>query len=126
VRRVCPPWLSAQADDIVQVAVLRVVEIARRGEGTGGFRSSYLWRVAYSVTVDEIRRLRRRREVGLEDAAAATDLPGFDPERRQAAARTAQGVRTAWSAWSRTGAWRSRCTSRATASPRQPPSSAGA
>jgi RNA polymerase sigma-70 factor (ECF subfamily) len=94
VRRVCPPWLSAQSDDIVQVAVLRVMDLARRGEGTLGLRSSYLWRVAYSVTVDEIRRLRRRREVGLEDAAAAADsAPSADPERRQAAARIARGLR---------------------------------
>ena len=94
VRRVCPPWLSAQADDIVQVAVLRVVELARRNEGIGGLRASYLWRVAYSVTVDEIRRLRRRREAPLEDAAGTADgTPYSDPERRQAAGRIAEGVR---------------------------------
>ena len=94
VRRVCPPWLSSQADDIVQVAVLRVLDLLRRGEGIGGLRSSYLWRVAYSVTVDEIRRLRRRREVALDDAAASTDpAPASDPERRQAAGRIAAGLR---------------------------------
>ena len=36
-----------------------------------GFSSSYLYKVAYSALVDEIRRVRRRRETDLEDEGVA-------------------------------------------------------
>ena len=67
VRRVCPRFLEAQQEDIVQSAMLRVVEISSRNEHGGIRTASYLWRVAHSATVDEIRRTERRREVPLED-----------------------------------------------------------
>jgi RNA polymerase sigma-70 factor (ECF subfamily) len=70
VGRVCPPSLRADADDIVQDALIRVLAIARSREGKSELRSSYLWRVAYTVTIDEIRRRRRRREVPIADAGA--------------------------------------------------------
>ena len=62
VRRTCPRWLSDRADDIVQDAMLRVMEWQKKNENIGEPPSSYLWKVAYSATVDEIRRARRRRE----------------------------------------------------------------
>lgn len=83
VKRVCPRWLNAQRDDLVQTALLRVVEIVERGEAPDGFGSSYLWRVAYSVTIDEIRRVSRRREVPDDDPAVAALPAGAasNPER---------------------------------------------
>jgi len=66
VRRVCPRWLSDRADDIVQDAMLRVMEWQKKNEDIGEPPSSYLWKVAYSATVDEIRRARRRRENQVE------------------------------------------------------------
>jgi DNA-directed RNA polymerase specialized sigma24 family protein len=33
VTRVCPRWLTAQADDIVQVALIRVIDAHRRRAG---------------------------------------------------------------------------------------------
>lgn len=82
VRRVCPPWLSSQQDDIVQAALIRVYNLAP-DENRGGFSASYLWKVAFSVTVDEIRRQRRRPEEALE-AAGPYDLlqPAPGPEER--------------------------------------------
>jgi RNA polymerase sigma-70 factor (ECF subfamily) len=69
----------------VQAALLRVVEIRGAREGDAGFNSSYLWKVAYTATVDEIRRLRRRREVTLEEAGAeitmASPQPGPEEDR---------------------------------------------
>src|SRR5437867_2107355 len=62
IRSVCPLWLRARADDISQKAVLRVLEVVRRSEGKAPPGSSYLWKVAHSVTVDEIRNVRRARE----------------------------------------------------------------
>jgi RNA polymerase sigma-70 factor (ECF subfamily) len=66
VRRQCPAWLSAHADDLVQCALVKVMAIAGAGEGTRVLSSFYLHRVAHSALVDEIRRRQRRREVPLE------------------------------------------------------------
>jgi RNA polymerase sigma-70 factor (ECF subfamily) len=82
VRRICPAWLAARSDDIVQCALLRVLQIHERSEGDRPLAPSYLWRLAYSAVVDEIRRQRRLREVSMEATvadAAADRLP--DPER---------------------------------------------
>jgi len=66
VRRVCPRWLSDRADDIVQDAMIRVLDWQKKNEHVEGPSSSYLWKVAYCATVDEIRRARRRRENPVE------------------------------------------------------------
>ncbi|MFP3941602.1 MAG: sigma factor, partial [Thermoanaerobaculia bacterium] len=58
VERTCPRWLSSEADDLVQNALIRVLEIRRRREGEAEFSSFYLRRAAYSAVVDEIRRRR--------------------------------------------------------------------
>ncbi len=72
VARLCPRWLSARRDDLVQIAVMRVMQIAGRreasGEGSEALASSYLYKVAYSVLVDEIRRMRRRPEIEMEES----------------------------------------------------------
>jgi RNA polymerase sigma-70 factor, ECF subfamily len=97
VRRVCPGWLSDHADDIVQCAVVKLLE--RRSEGSGPLRPSYLWKVAYTATVDEIRRRRRRREVALDggedDPATTVVAEGTvtDPERLQAASEIGRALR---------------------------------
>lgn len=67
VQRICPPWLSSQRDDILQQSLIRVLQVSAP-ERTDAISSSYLWRVVFSVTVDEIRRQRRRREDALEVA----------------------------------------------------------
>jgi RNA polymerase sigma-70 factor (ECF subfamily) len=93
VSRVCPHWLSAQADDIVQVALMRLME---KGEGIAHLGSSYLWRVAFSVTVDEIRKARRRHETGLDESAGATEravTPAADPEERAASRQLGLEIR---------------------------------
>jgi len=94
VARVCPRWLAGQAEDIVQTAVLRVMDVLRRGEGKAGLGASYLWKVAYTATVDEIRRRRRKREVPLEEhAAGLPDGPAADPERTRAGREAGEGLR---------------------------------
>jgi RNA polymerase sigma-70 factor (ECF subfamily) len=67
VRRICPAWLASHQDDIVQSALIRVHNL-EPDENRAGFSASYLWKVAFSVTVDEIRRHRRRPEDALESA----------------------------------------------------------
>jgi DNA-directed RNA polymerase specialized sigma24 family protein len=63
VDRVCPPWLAAFKDDIVQNAMIRVLQILEKDEHNLSPPASYVWKVAYSATVDQIRRIRRRKEV---------------------------------------------------------------
>ncbi len=94
VQRVCPRWLSDGSEDLVQVAMMKVMEIQRKSEGNREFNVSYLWKVAYSALVDEIRRHRRRREEPLEedgwDGGPATVSPG--PDRHTAAREVAKGI----------------------------------
>ena len=66
VRRQCPQWLSDHAEDLVQAALVKVMTMPGTAEGKRGLSSFYLYRVAHSALVDEIRRRQRRREVALE------------------------------------------------------------
>src|SRR4051795_7113027 len=93
VDRVCPRWMADRADDLVQVALMRVMEIQRKKEGTAEFSAFYLKKAAYSAMIDEIRRLRRRQEVSLEGGSEEEDsgsgafdpaAPAPDPERASA------------------------------------------
>ena len=79
VDRICPRWLTDKADDLVQVALMRVMEIQRKKEGTAELNSLYLRRAAYSAMIDEIRRLRRRQEVSLQGCGEEDEEAGFDP-----------------------------------------------
>lgn len=85
VHRVCPAWLRSSADDIVQNALLRVLEITKTRESTDSVPASYLWKVAYTATVDEIRRHRRRPEVAWDAEAQGrtepADAAGPEAER---------------------------------------------
>jgi RNA polymerase sigma-70 factor, ECF subfamily len=69
VARACPGDLAAQREDLVQVALVRVLERERADEQNTVRTASYLWRVAFSVTADELRR--RRSEAG---RAQGTDM----------------------------------------------------
>src|SRR5215831_4513222 len=69
VLRVCPSWLSEYSEDIVQTAMLRILEVERRRvEGEPDLSPLYLEKAANSATVDEIRRHLRRREHPAEEA----------------------------------------------------------
>ena len=58
--------MGDHAEDIVQAALIKVMALAETGEGKRSLSSFYLYRVAHSALVDEIRRRQRRREVALE------------------------------------------------------------
>ncbi len=83
VLKVCPRWLADRRDDIVQSAMMRLMAIADRGEESKLESASYLWRAAYTATMNEIRALRRRREesmdVDLIDRGSEAET--VDPER---------------------------------------------
>jgi len=83
VSRACPSWMADRRDDIAQAAMRRVLELLRRNEDRTGYPASYLWKAAYSATIDEIRRLRREqsRTVEVEDTAELSDQRQPGPER---------------------------------------------
>ncbi len=96
VSRICPPWLAAQRDDIVQVALMRLMQICAETERSEPYPSSYLRKVAYSAMIDEIRRLRRNHEVELDtekEHPPALD-PGSNPERSRAGREIGAAIET--------------------------------
>jgi len=95
VRRICPRRLVDRSDDLVQVAMMRVLEVRGRSEGLGTVPASYLYKVAYTTLVDEIRRLSRRPEVPLEDEGREDGPPApalHSPEDRLAAAELGEAI----------------------------------
>jgi len=80
---ICHGPLVIHVEDIVQIALMRVVEGIARGEVKPDVSSSYLSRTAYSILVDEIRRQRRRREVPMTETTAPQLPPHAEgnPER---------------------------------------------
>ncbi len=95
IGRICPAWLVDSRDDLVQLALVKVMKLHRRGEGVGRVPSSYLWKVAHTTLVDEIRRRRRRREQVLDEEISMTqpDLDQPDPEGRALAGEMGQAIR---------------------------------
>ncbi len=90
VERVCPRWLAGYREDLVQASLVKILERRRRGEEIERLPASYLWKVAYSATVDQIRRLRRREELPMEPvgrpstgAGQAPRDPDAERERRE-------------------------------------------
>ena len=66
--RICPDWLRHQQEDLVQVAMEKILSLLQRSEGNRQFNTSYLMKIAHSVMVDEIRSQQRRQEVALDDS----------------------------------------------------------
>ncbi len=98
VARVCPGWLRDRSDDLVQMAMMRIMAIERKSTQPRELKPAYLRKVAYSAMIDEIRRLRRRQEVPLTDddpeqpwASLPADDP--DPEHRHASRQLGEGIR---------------------------------
>jgi RNA polymerase sigma-70 factor (ECF subfamily) len=95
VRRTCPPWLSSQAEDIVQNVLVRLIQAEKKSEGNPGYSAMYLEKAAHGATVDEIRRRCRRKEQEIEDPRImdrASD-PEADPEQRTSGAEVGQAIR---------------------------------
>lgn len=61
--------------------------------GTRELNRSYVYRAAYCAVIDEIRKLRRRRETDIEDHAPPVErAPGADPERATNSRRIGEGI----------------------------------
>lgn len=83
VAAVCPSWLADDREDLVQAAMIKVMAVERRGEAQGEgippLGTSYLYRVAHSAVIDEIRVRRRRPEVSLEEDEVASGQTAREP-----------------------------------------------
>jgi len=79
VQRHCPPPLAAHREDFVQMALIRLLE-RTTGEETTARGTSYLWRVAYTVVIDKIRRFRRQQRQAGQLSESEPGTPG--PEAR--------------------------------------------
>ncbi len=96
VRQVCPAWLADRSEDLVQVALMRVMEVQRKSEGNVELSSFYLHKVARSALIDEIRRLRRRQEVALDETMSESHppAPAPDPERTAAGRELGRAIQS--------------------------------
>ena len=111
VARLCPGWLANQRDDLVQAAVMRVMQIVSRrtaadigdaGAEDPKLAASYLYRVAHSALVDEIRRANRRQETALDDSSIDRVAITFqDPERRAASREIGRSIQACLAAMHR-------------------------
>jgi len=87
VERLCPRWLRPRCDDIVQVAVLRVLRSREKTEENRPPPAAFLWKVALAATVDEIRRATRARESSGDGALPDGPAPPSGEPDQQFAAR---------------------------------------
>ena len=80
-RRVAPSWLRDQTDDLVQMALVKIMR-SKKVEDATEMNESFLYRVMHSVIVDEIRRHKRRQESPLDPAHPDPVEPNIhcDPE----------------------------------------------
>jgi RNA polymerase sigma-70 factor (ECF subfamily) len=86
LERVCPADLLPDREDLVQAALLKLLELRGRAEQTGSPPASYLWRVAFTTVADELRRRGRRRVMAERSSAEIPepDAPEPRPDLRAA------------------------------------------
>lgn len=73
VRKFCPRWLTPDLEDLAQDAMIRVLKRQDASAQPMVFTRSYLFKVAYSTVMDEIRARNRRIEkdsIDVPDEAA--------------------------------------------------------
>lgn len=103
VASACPVWLSDQREDIVQVAMTKVVRLVEEGKSAEDLGPAYLGRLGYCAVIDEVRRQRRRRAMAVVeddvDERVATEIPG--PEARAHGRRLGAAIRDCLAALAR-------------------------
>jgi len=78
VARACPRDLDSEREDLVQSALLRIVERTGSGEDIQIRSTSYLVKVAFSTIVDVMRRLHRRRAAGVEEIEGSRSVRALE------------------------------------------------
>jgi RNA polymerase sigma-70 factor (ECF subfamily) len=93
LQRACPSWLESRRDDLLQLAMLRVMNVLQREENVV-LATSYLYKVAHAVVVDEIRRAQWRREAAFDDGNGEPAAPSREagPEQRVHALEIGRGI----------------------------------
>lgn len=79
VNRVCPSSMHYLREDILQAAMLRLIELLKRDGDDRQFTDTYLRKVAYTVLVDELRRSKRRPEFSQNAPSSPDDASALDP-----------------------------------------------
>jgi len=92
VRRVCPAWLAQRHEDIVQNATVRVVKKWSSTEEPETLGTSYLWRVAHSAVMDEIRHRRRHPEDTWDVPPEIPTARSSSPELRREAGELRRAI----------------------------------
>ena len=67
VKKICPKWLADHRDDLVQVGMMRIMDVVRRSPEGEVPSNAYIRKVAFSAMIDEIRRQKRLAETTLEN-----------------------------------------------------------
>jgi RNA polymerase sigma factor (sigma-70 family) len=73
--------LSDQAEDIVQVTLVRLLAVVEKSGGETVLAPSYIKKAAYNATVDEMRRRFRRKEVPEGDGLESHQVSARPPEQ---------------------------------------------
>jgi RNA polymerase sigma-70 factor (ECF subfamily) len=81
-RRFCPPWLRDSAEDIAQIAWMRLDRTRKTSERNRDPGPTLVSKVAYCATVDEMRRHGRRKEFPMDDVPEVVQPSADDPARR--------------------------------------------
>lgn len=91
--RSCPRVLSDRREDLLQDCLLRLMDLVTKSGAERQFSASYLYKVAHSTLIDEIRRMRRRPESPLEEVEpVASDLVESNPEAHATAREIGHGI----------------------------------
>ena len=92
VSRACPGWLAQDREDIVQNALVKLIDALGKSEGKREFSSIYLAKAAHGATVDEIRRRCRRKEdaPGEDQMEARSEVA--NPERESSSREIGRGI----------------------------------
>lgn len=96
VNKLCPPSLRGQREDIVQQVMLKLMRIQdQRSEGESPLPASYLWRAAYTTSVDELRKMRSREQTREQATVAGMGGPGgtLGPQRGVEAGEVGAAIR---------------------------------
>ena len=78
VARACPRELDSEREDLVQSALLRILERTGAGEDIQIRSTSYLVKVAFSTIVDVMRRLHRRRAAGVQETEGSRSVRALE------------------------------------------------
>jgi RNA polymerase sigma-70 factor (ECF subfamily) len=92
VRTVCPGWLAGEAEDLAQIGIARLFDRVQATGGAVEFSRSYLYRIAYTTVIDEIRRRKRLQEVSI-DTGPPPESGQAGPDRHVGSKEAREAIR---------------------------------